>query len=103
MALDRPEKKHKKPGEAFDPWGKACVDLTEKLLIDGPRKAIDDTLRVSNLMMEFLHGFRTFRNLGPCVTFFGSARFCEDHRYFSLAKETAKEISKLGFSIMTGG
>jgi uncharacterized protein (TIGR00730 family) len=96
-------KKHKKPDEDFDPWGKACVDLTERLLIDGPRRAIDDTLRVSNLMMEFLRGFHTFRDLGPCVTFFGSARFCEDHKYYSLAQSTAQKIASLGFTIMTGG
>lgn len=96
-------KKHKKPDEDFDPWGKACVDLTERLLIDGPRRAIDDTLRVSNLMMEFLRGFRTFKDLGPCVTFFGSARFCEDHKYYTMAQQMAQKIAKMGFTIMTGG
>lgn len=97
------EKKQKKPGEAFDPWGKACMDLTEKLLIDGPRRKIDDTIRVTNLMMEFLRGFHELRNLGPCVTFFGSARFCDDHKYYELCRITAQMVANLGYTIMTGG
>lgn len=99
----KPQKKEQKPGEAFNPWGKACMDLTEKLLIDGPRKKIDDVVRVSNLMMEFLRGFHSFRNLGPCVTFFGSARFQSEHRYYELSRLCAREVARLGFTIMTGG
>lgn len=87
----------------FDPWGKSCLDLTERLLIEGPRRRLDDIIRILKLMWEFLKGFHVLRNVGPCVTFFGSARFGPRHRYYALARETAKLVSHSGFTIMTGG
>lgn len=54
-------------------------------------------------MIEFVRGFRVLHFVGPCVTFFGSARFDENHEYYDLTRRTAGEIAKLGFTIMTGG
>lgn len=51
----------------------------------------------------FLKSFRTFHFIGPCITVFGSARFGEDHEYYRLAQHVSRELSKLGFTIMTGG
>ena len=48
-------------------------------------------------------GFSKLRKVKNCVTFFGSARFKEDHEYYKLAYETAHKIGSAGFSIMTGG
>jgi uncharacterized protein (TIGR00730 family) len=53
--------------------------------------------------MQFIKGFRTFHFVGPSITVFGSARFKEDHPYYKLAREVSAEISKLGFTIVTGG
>jgi uncharacterized protein (TIGR00730 family) len=55
------------------------------------------------VVRDFLRGFRTLHFVGPCVTFFGSARIPETDRYYRLARETAAEVAKLGFTIMTGG
>jgi uncharacterized protein (TIGR00730 family) len=87
----------------FDRWGKACVDRNERLLIKGPKRKLSDMRRLSNLLIEFMRGFHTFRNLGPCVTFFGSARFRSDHHFYQSARLTAGLIADEGFTVMTGG
>jgi uncharacterized protein (TIGR00730 family) len=87
----------------FDSWGKACVDFNEKLLLQGPRRRLDDFYRLLHIFRDFMKGFHAFRLLGPCVTFFGSARFHENHMYYSLARKTAGLMVRSGFSVMTGG
>ena len=52
---------------------------------------------------EFIYGFRKLHFLGPCVTFFGSARFTEDHPYYVATRELARRTGRVGFNIMTGG
>ena len=41
--------------------------------------------------------------MGPCVTVFGSARLKEGHPWYEKTRELAGEISRLGFTVMTGG
>jgi uncharacterized protein (TIGR00730 family) len=55
------------------------------------------------IFREFFRGFRRLHFVGPCVTIFGSARFKEDHPYYSLAREVGAAVSQLGFTVMTGG
>ncbi|MCC6151029.1 MAG: TIGR00730 family Rossman fold protein [Planctomycetes bacterium] len=55
------------------------------------------------IMADVFRGLRSLHFVGPCVTIFGSARFGEDHRYYRLARDTAAEIGRAGFTIMTGG
>lgn len=93
----------KSDGEQFDPWGKSCVDFNERLLIEGPRSPMRDMHRVFHIFREFFRGFHSFRHLDPCVTFFGSARFHENHAYYQMARVTAQLLAKAGFNIMTGG
>jgi uncharacterized protein (TIGR00730 family) len=50
-----------------------------------------------------MKGFRTLHFVGPCVTVFGSARFSENHRYYRLAREVGAAVSKMGFTVLTGG
>ncbi|MBK5271972.1 MAG: TIGR00730 family Rossman fold protein, partial [Bacteroidia bacterium] len=47
--------------------------------------------------------FRMLHFVGPCITVFGSARFKEENPYYQKAKEIGKQISELGFTVMTGG
>ena len=54
-------------------------------------------------MFEFIRGFRALHFLPPCVTVFGSARFDENNRWYRMAREVAAELSRTGFTIMTGG
>ncbi len=71
--------------------------------LSGPRSRWKEFLDVFNISREFIHGFRTLHFVGPCVTFFGSARFKEDHPYYVATRELASRIGEIGFTIMTGG
>ena len=75
----------------------------EHQFLEGPRSRIREFLFLLKVLREFIKGFRALHFVGPCVTIFGSARFKEDHPYYILASKTAAQISKLGFTIMTGG
>ncbi|MCC6322647.1 MAG: TIGR00730 family Rossman fold protein [Phycisphaerales bacterium] len=84
-------------------WGKATRHVEEGQFLEGPRNRGGELLRVLRIGAEFIKGFRKLHFVGPCVTVFGSARFREDHRYYQLARDTSARVSKLGFTIMTGG
>src|SRR5262245_42661030 len=75
----------------------------ERALLAGPRPRTSEFATLLGVVRDFLRGFRTLHFVGPCVTFFGSARIPETDRYYQLARETAAEVAKLGFTIMTGG
>lgn len=60
----------------------------------------DSAIRI---FLEFLRGFASLHIDRPCVTIFGSARFDEQHRYYAMARETARQLAQAGFAIMTGG
>ena len=55
------------------------------------------------VMSEFVEGFETLNNLGPCISIFGSARTKPDHKYYKLATDIAKKLTESGFGIITGG
>ena len=54
-------------------------------------------------MAEFVEGFERLAQIKPSVSIFGSARTPEDHPYYKLTEEIARELSDAGFSIVTGG
>ncbi|MDQ7038339.1 MAG: TIGR00730 family Rossman fold protein [Aquificota bacterium] len=62
-----------------------------------------DTWRVLKIMSEFVRGFDELADIGPAVTFFGSSRSREKDRYYRLAYETAFNLGKIGYAIITGG
>ena len=62
-----------------------------------------DAQRIAGIGREFVQGFLALRNIGPCVTVFGSSRFPEDHRYYQLARQLGYQLGKAGFTVMTGG
>lgn len=84
-------------------WGKATRNVEEGQFLEGPRTRSFELWRVIKIAIEFIRGFRRFHFIGPCVTVFGSARFKEDHRYYALTRDVSARISRLGFTIMTGG
>ncbi|MEX2226896.1 MAG: TIGR00730 family Rossman fold protein [Dehalococcoidia bacterium] len=83
------------------PPGKAYPE--EVRFLAGPQSRLAELLRVLRIAWEFVRGFRTLHFVGPCVTVFGSARFADDHRYYALARQTAAELARSGFTIITGG
>lgn len=62
-----------------------------------------DTWRVLRIMSEFVRGFDELAGIGPAITFFGSSRSGEGDRYYRLAYETAFNLGRLGYAIVTGG
>ena len=59
--------------------------------------------RLKRINAEFESAFKTFHDVGPAVTVFGSARFKETHPYYKLARATGGELAKAGFATLTGG
>ena len=76
------------------------IDLN---FLAGPRSRWKEFRNVLQIAREFIYGFRRLHFVGPCVTFFGSARFKEDHPYYEIARELARRVGRVGFTIMTGG
>ena len=58
---------------------------------------------LKNIASDFAKGFNELKDLGPCVTFFGSARFDESNPYCKDAYTLANRLGKKGYSIITGG
>lgn len=58
---------------------------------------------VLRIMSDFVKGFDELQDLGPAVTFFGSARFHTNNRYYKDAYTLANRLGKKGYSIVTGG
>lgn len=71
--------------------------------LEGPRSRWSEFRSVIHFAGEFIQGFRKLHFVGPCVTFFGSARFKQDHLYYEAARRLARRIGRVGFTIMTGG
>ncbi|AZI26742.1 TIGR00730 family Rossman fold protein [Pedobacter sp. G11] len=71
--------------------------------LEGPHSRIKEFIFVIRTMVDLVRGFRGLHFVGPCITFFGSARFSQDHPYYQFARKAASVFAKLGFTIMTGG
>jgi len=69
-------------------------------IIESP---VADLWRIFRIMAEFTEGFQELASVGPAVSFFGSSRAKPEDRYYKLAMQTACEIAKAGFAVITGG
>lgn len=76
---------------------------TEARFLSGEHSRFDDYYRLIRIALEFMRGFRAFRNVGPCITVFGSAQIPESNPYYEQARAVGRMIGEAGFSIMTGG
>jgi uncharacterized protein (TIGR00730 family) len=75
----------------------------ERKLLTGPASRSSELWRVVRIAWEFIRGFRALHFVGPCVTVFGSARFEKGHEYYDQARRLGGALSKIGFTVMTGG
>jgi uncharacterized protein (TIGR00730 family) len=66
-------------------------------------KPVKDLWRIFKIMAEFVEGFEELGAIGPAVSMFGSSRARSDDPYYKLAEETAYELGKAGFGVITGG
>jgi uncharacterized protein (TIGR00730 family) len=71
--------------------------------LEGSKTRRFEFMRLLRISWEFLQGFRKLHFVGPCVTVFGSARFKEGDKYYTLAREAGAALAKTGFTVMTGG
>ena len=72
-------------------------------LLQGPRPRGLELGSALRIFFEIVRGFRKLHFVGPCVTVFGSARFDERHRYYTMAREVGRLLAMSGFTVMTGG
>lgn len=72
-------------------------------MMDFGERPIKDLWRIFKIMSEFVEGFEELGNIGPAVTIFGSARAQVEEKYYKLAEQTASEVAKAGFAVITGG
>lgn len=60
-------------------------------------------LRVFLIAKEFADGFKIIQAHKLSVTFFGSAKFQEDNKYYKQARRVAGALAKAGYAVVTGG
>lgn len=73
------------------------------LYLEGPKSRGYELLFAWRVLKQFIRGFRKLHFMRPSITVFGSARFAEDHKYYTAAREFGKRIAQLGLTTMTGG
>lgn len=76
---------------------------SEIQFLEGPQSRWKEFKFTVSTVIQLIKGFRALHFVGPCITFFGSARFSENHEYYDITRKLAGEIARLGFTIMTGG
>lgn len=82
---------------------KYVLSKDESLFVRGPLSRFRELLFSFKVQYNFIRVFRKMHFVGPCVTVFGSARFTEDSTHYKNAEKIGAALSKLGFTVMTGG
>src|SRR3989338_7514555 len=62
-----------------------------------------DTWRIFRIMAELVEGYNFLSSLEREVVILGSARFPEDHKFYTIARELGKLLGKNGFTTISGG
>lgn len=75
----------------------------ESLFIRGPLSRFRELGFAIKVFFNFIRAFRVMHFVGPCVTVFGSARFTKESEHYQYAEKIGAELSKMGFTVMTGG
>lgn len=61
-----------------------------------------DPWRVLRILGEFVEGFDELSDVGDAVSIFGSARSTADDPMYQLAAETARQLGRARFAVLTG-
>ena len=64
---------------------------------------IQESWRLFRILAEFVEGFDAMADVPPGVVFFGSSRANERDQAYSDAREIARDLARIGCSIITGG
>jgi uncharacterized protein (TIGR00730 family) len=62
-----------------------------------------DSWRLFKILAEFVDGFESLSDIGPCVSIFGSARVEPGDEIYERTVTIARKLVQNGFSVMTGG
>jgi uncharacterized protein (TIGR00730 family) len=62
-----------------------------------------DAQRIAAIAAEMADGFAALEHIGCGVSFFGSARIGEQDPDYALARETARQVGRAGYAVITGG
>jgi uncharacterized protein (TIGR00730 family) len=62
-----------------------------------------DAERIQDIAAEFARGFAALADVGPAVTFFGSARTPAEHPHYAMVREVAADVGRSGYAVITGG
>lgn len=79
------------------------LQKSESRFLQGPRSRFKEFIFTLKVQYNFISAFRKMHFIGPCVTVFGSARFPPDSKHYQNAEKIGAALSKLGFTVMTGG
>ncbi len=63
----------------------------------------NDSWALFKIMAEFVEGYEKMNMIGPCVSFFGSARTASGDPQYQLTVDIAEAIVKSGLGVITGG
>lgn len=77
------------------------MDRSSVLLADDFRNM--DSWRIFRIMAEFVEGFETMAQIENGISVFGSARTPESDTYYAMAVELARELTRAGYTVITGG
>lgn len=75
----------------------------EKEHVTTPTRMHEITWRIFRIMAEFVEGFQFLSESSREITFFGSARFKQNDRWYKEAEKLGKLLGKYGFTVITGG
>jgi uncharacterized protein (TIGR00730 family) len=78
-------------------------DNSDRVLLSGPNTRFTEIRLIFRAFRDFIRGFRVLHFVGPCVVVFGSARYGETHPYYPVGREVGRRVSRLGFTVLTGG
>jgi uncharacterized protein (TIGR00730 family) len=82
---------------------KIMLSKDESLFVRGPLSRFKEFTFAFKVFFNFIAAFRKMHFIGPCVTVFGSARFTKDSEHYKNAEKIGAALSKIGFTVMTGG
>lgn len=84
-------------------WGKRAGSKSESAFLQKPTWILKDLQTFWGVAWDFLKGFTRLKNVHPCVTVFGSARFTEEHPIYKCGVDIGRRLAMGGFTVMTGG
>ena len=62
-----------------------------------------ESWKIFQIMAEFVEGYERLAQIRPSVSIFGSARIGSGHPYYQMGEDLGFELSRAGFSVVTGG